>query len=164
MPISDFPSPRVRSGSSPDHIHVGKPCWKFFLPAVSRSSDKYESTPATGSLYFVIFGRMVGLVAVSHSEAAPDRESPPAASRGHIGACRDRNRGKSCLFQISLAPGSVRVSAGSHRQTLLEGFLPAVSRSSDKYESTPATGSLYFVIFGRTALRLARSSQAPVFG
>ena len=24
MPISDFPSPRVRSGSSPDHI--GKPC------------------------------------------------------------------------------------------------------------------------------------------
>ena len=48
----------------------------------------------------------------------------------------DRNWGKACLFQISLATGSVRVFPGSHRQTLLEGFLPAVSRQSDKYEST----------------------------
>ena len=85
-----------------------------FLPAVSRSSDKYESTPATRSLYFVIFGRIVGLVAVSHSEATRDPESSPAASRWHIGARRDKNRGKSCLFQIFPRPG---FGSGLHQIT-----------------------------------------------
>ena len=85
-----------------------------FLPAVSRCSDKYERTPETGSLYFVIFGRIVGLVAVSHSKAAPDPKSPPAAGRGHIGAYWDTNRGKSCLFQIFPRPG---FGPGLHRIT-----------------------------------------------
>ena len=70
-------SVRVFTGSHRQTLLEG------FLPAVSRSSDKYESTPATRSLYFVIFGRIVGLVAVSHSEAASEPKSPPAASRGH---------------------------------------------------------------------------------
>ena len=78
-------SVRVFTGSHRQTLLEG------LLAAVSRSSDKYESTPTTRSLYFVIFGRIVGLVAVSHSEAALDPESPPAASRGHIGARRDKN-------------------------------------------------------------------------
>ena len=69
---------------------------------------------------------------------------------GRIGI---RTGGNHAYFRFSLAPGSVRVFTGSHRQTLLEGFLPAVPRSSDKYESTHATGSLYFVIFGRIVVR-----------